>query len=467
MDASALALLAALQELSGELGPTDQDKLLWARQMQALSFAFHIPLVCFGVAFPAIVVYTEWLWQRTGRDHYKALAKRWSKVMGLLFAVGVVSGTILSFELGLLWPDFMATFGDVFGLAFGLEGFSFFLEAIFLAIYIYGWDRLPPRVHLLTGIPVIFAGITGSFMVITVNGWMNHPVGFDVTAAGEVVNVRPWEALFNPFFWHEFVHMYIAGFMVAGFLVAAVYARAWMKGERSRYVRAGLTIPLAVAALASPVQVLVGDWAGREVAKYQPTKLAALEGLGRTEEGAGITIGGIYDEDEGEVKYGIHIPFALALLAEHDPNATIRGLEAVAPRDRPPVNVVRFAFQTMVGIGTLLALFSIVTVATWWRRGRLPGGRWFAPAVIAAGPLALVALICGWITTEVGRQPWVVYGVMRTEESVTEAGGLPLAFAFLVATYALLGAAVFWLLRRLASTPPHRELETPGPLRPV
>src|SRR3954470_18330197 len=468
MDPAVLAPLAATRELVGSLGRTDQDHLLWAREIQALSFAVHIPLVCFGVAFPAMVVFCEWMYHRTGQAHYKALAKRWSKVMALLFAVGVVSGTILSFELGLLWPDFMATFGDVFGLAFGLEGFSFFLEAIFVAIYVYGWDRIPPRAHLLTGIPVIIAGMTGSFMVIAVNGWMNHPVGFDVTAGGQVVNVHPWKALFNPFFWHELVHMYIAGYMVAGFLVAGVYAWAWRKGTRTAYVRAGLTIPLAVAALASPVQVLVGDWAGREVADFQPTKLAAFEGLGSTEKGAPIHIGGYYDEGEGDVKLGIPLPRGLSILAAHDPNATIEGLDAVPARNRPPVNTVRFAFQTMVGIGTLLAALGVFTVAVWWRKGRLPTHRLFPLAVVAAGPLSLVALICGWVPPEVDRQPWVVYGVLRTREAVTDAGGLPVAALFLVVTYAALVAAVAWLLRRLARTPPQTELERgKGPLLPT
>src|SRR3954447_11315795 len=388
MDLSVLTPLAATRELVGSLGPTDQDHLLWARQMQALSFAVHIPLVCFGVAFPTFVVYTEWLYHRTGREHYKALAKRWSKVMGLLFAVGVVSGTILSFELGLLWPDFMATFGDVFGLAFGLEGFSFFLEAIFIAIYVYGRDRLSPRARMLAGVPIVLAGITGSFMVISVNGWMNHPVGFDVVD-GEVTHVRAWAPLFNPNFWHELVHMYLAAYLVTGFIVAGVYARAWMKGERSRYVRAGLVVPLAVAAVAAPVQVVVGDWAGRSVADYQPTKLAALEGLGHTEKGAPLHILGVYHD--GEVTYGIPVPDGLSILAKHDPNATIQGLDAVPANDRPPVSVVRFAFQRRVGIGTALALFGVGTLVVWWRRGRLPTHRLFLPAVMAARPPALVA----------------------------------------------------------------------------
>src|SRR5688500_7358108 len=293
--------------------------------MQALSFAVHIPLVCFGVAFPALVLFMEWRHLRTGDPVYLTIAKRWSKVMIALFAAGVVTGTILSFELGLLWPEFMARFGDVFGLGFALEGFSFFLEAIFIAIYVYGWDRLSPRVHLLTGIPIVIAGITGSLFVIAVNAWMNNPGGFDLRG-GEAVNIQPWEARFgNSFLWHEIAHMYLAAYIVCGFLVAGAYAVAWLRGDRSRYVRAALAVPLTVAALAAPVQIVVGDWAARTIAEEQPVKLAALEGLQKTTEGAGETFLGWYDEDTGEIDFGIEIPKLLSLLAFHDPDATVQG----------------------------------------------------------------------------------------------------------------------------------------------
>jgi cytochrome d ubiquinol oxidase subunit I len=456
-------LVLAAGELSGGLGGASQPDLLWARELQALSFAIHIPLTCFGIAFPAMVLFMEGLSLRSGDPAYRALAKRWSKVMLILFAVGVVTGTILSFELGLLWPNFMATFGDVFGLAFGLEGFSFFIEAIFIAIYVYGWDRLPPRAHLLSGVPIIVAGMTGSLFVIAVNGWMNHPVGFDVVD-GQVTNVRPWAALFNENFWHEFVHMYFAAYMVSGFLVAAVYARAWLRGERSRYVRAGLVVPLTIAALTAPAQVIVGDWAGRTVAQLQPTKLATFEGLAETTAGAPFHIGGWYEAD-GEIKAGIKIPKLLSVLAKHDPDATVEGLDAVPPEDRPgPVNTVRFAFQTMVGIGTLLAALGIFYAGLWWREARLPRSVWFFRLVVAAGPLAVVALLAGWITTEVGRQPWIVYQVMRTEDAVTDAGGLPIAFTAVALVYLALVVVVIWLLRRLASRPPEVEVEVTGTL---
>jgi cytochrome d ubiquinol oxidase subunit I len=451
-------LLIAASSLGGALGgPVDQDYLLEARQMQALSFAVHIPLVCFGIAFPAMVLFVEGLYLRTGDPLYKALAKRWSKVMIILFAIGVVTGTILSFELGLLWPEFMATFGGVFGDAFALEAFSFFIEAIFIAIYVYGWDRLPRRVHFLTGIPIVITGFTGSLMVIAVNGWMNNPVGFTVEN-GLVTDVRPFEALFNDNLWHELVHMYLAGYVVAGFVVAGVYARAWLSGKRDRYHRTALIVALSVAALAAPAQVLVGDWAARTVAERQPTKLAALEGLGRTTDGAPIHIGGIYDEDEGEVKGGIEIPKGLSLLSFHDPNATVEGLEAVPQGDRPPVNVVRFSFQAMVAIGTGLAFLGALYLTVWWRKRRLPHSAWFYRAVVTAAPLSVVALICGWVTTEVGRQPWVVYRVMRTSEAVTGAGGIPIGYAALAAVYLSLGAVALVLLRRLARRP----IETEG-----
>jgi len=285
--------------LAAALDPVYQDYLLEARQMQAMSFAVHIPIVCFGIAFPALVMFVEWLHLRTGNPIYRTLSKRWSKVMAALFAVGVVTGTILSFELGVLWPNFMATFADVFGLGFTLEGFSFFLEAIFIAIYLYGWDRLSPRMHLLSGVPVVVAGITGSLTVITVNAWMNNPGGFRFEN-GEAVDVRPWEALFgNDFFWHELVHMYVAAYMVTGFLVAAVYAWGWMKGRTGRYERTALLVGLTAACVAAPVQLIVGDWAAREVAKRQPVKLAAFEGLQETTKGAPINIGGFYSESEG------------------------------------------------------------------------------------------------------------------------------------------------------------------------
>jgi cytochrome bd ubiquinol oxidase subunit I len=438
----ALSLLAAV----------DQEYLLQARQMQALSLGVHIPLVCFGISFPATVLFVEALYLRTGDPTYKAVAKRWSKVMIILFAIGVVTGTILSFELGLLWPRFMEQWGEVFGFAFAVEGLAFFVEAIFIAIYVYGWDRLAPRVHFLSGIPIALSGILGSTSVIAVNGWMNNPQGFTLGENGEVTDVHPLSALFNANLWHEEVHMYLAGFIVSSSLVAGVYAVAWLKGRRDHYHRVGLIVPLAILCLAAPAQVVIGDWAARTVTKEQPTKLAAMEDLQQTTKGADLNLGGLYWD--GEVHGGITIPKGLSLLADHDPNATVQGLDAVPESDQPPVGWVRNAFQLMVGIGTLLALLGLWFLWFRWRRGALPQTKWFYRAVVVAGPLSLVALISGWIVTEVGRQPWIVYELMRVEDAVTGAEGIPIGYATLVVVYLGLAALAFYMLRRLARQGP-------------
>jgi cytochrome d ubiquinol oxidase subunit I len=455
--ADAALLTLAAERVSGALGGTGGPDAILARRMQALSLAVHIPIVCFGIAFPAMTLFVEGLYLRTGDATYKALAKRWSKVALTIFAVGVVTGTILSFEFGLLWPNFMATFGEVFGVGFALEGVSFFIEAIFITIYVYGWDRLPKRVHFWTGVPIIISGFTGSFWVMGVNAWMNDPVGFTV-ANGKVTDPKPWQALLAPNLGHELTHMYLAGYIVAGFIVAGVYATSWLRGRRDLYHRTGLVVALSFAAFAAGAQGLVGDWAGRRVADSQPVKLAAFEGLPDTERGAPFTIGGYYDTGANEVKYGIQVPKMLSLLATHKPNGPVQGLDSVPPADRPPVNIVRFSFQTMAAIGTLLALLGLWFVGTFLRFRRLPRSRWFYRAVVVAGPVSFVALITGWIATEVGRQPWIVYQVMRTNEAVTRSNGLEAGFAFLVIVYVGLGIAVAWLLRRLARTSPQSEV---------
>jgi cytochrome bd ubiquinol oxidase subunit I len=440
-----------IRVLADALVPVHQQYLDQARQMQALSFAVHIPLVAFGVSFPVMVLFAESRWLRTGDTLYRTLARRWTRIMVALFAVGVITGTILSFEMGLLWPNFTATFGGVFGLGFAIEGFSFFLEAIFIGIYVYGWDRLSPRAHFVSGIPIVLAGFTGSLMVISVNAWMNHPGGFTLRE-GKVVDVQQWQALFaNAYLWHELVHMYIAGYIVSGFLLAGAYAFGRLRGRWGRYERTALAIPLTAAALAAPVQVLVGDWAARDVARSQPVKLAAIEGLEQTTRGAPEHLLGWYDN--GRIRFGVEIPHALSLLAFHSWDAKVQGLDAVPPADRPPVNVVRLSFQTMVGIGTLLALLGVVFVAVRIRRRRLPESRWFYRALVAAGPLSVVALIAGWVTTEVGRQPWVVYRVMPTAAAVTGAGGIPVGYTVLALTYLLVAIGVVWTLRRLARVP--------------
>ncbi len=330
-----------------------------ARQLQAFSFAFHIVLVAFGVAMPAFVLTIEAIGRRRDDAEIVDLARRWSRVMVVLFAVGVVSGTVLSFEMGLLWPGFMQRYASVFGTAFAMEGFSFFVEAIFLAIYVYGWDRMSGRWHLLSGVPVVISGLLGSLFVLSVNAWMNAPTGFRLDG-DRAVDVHPIGALLNSHLLHTYAHMMLAAYMVAGFMIAAVYARAWMKGRRDRVTRLALMVPLTFACVAAPLQIVVGDLAGRQVAKDQPVKLAAFEGLPTTMEGAPVHLLGWYSD--GEVRGGIRILKLVSLLAFHDPNARVLGLDTVAAEYRPPVNVVRVAFQIMVGVGT-----GLVALAAWWQ----------------------------------------------------------------------------------------------------
>jgi cytochrome bd ubiquinol oxidase subunit I len=417
----------------------------------AFSLGAHIILACIGMAMPFLVVFAEWRGYRTGDAVYTTLARRWSKAMGVLFAIGAVSGTILSFEFGILWPRWMGRFGDVMGLPFAMEGFAFFLEAIFIGIYLYGWDRMPARVHLWSGVPIGFAGMMSAFFVVSANGWMNDPTGFRVDATGMVTHVDPWAAFLNSALWPEATHMILAAFIVAGCLLAAPYAWAMLHGRRTRYERLGVLVPLTVALLAAPLQIVVGDWAGRHVAQHQPPKLAAMEGQYQTEKGAPIHIGGWYVD--GEIKGGIRIPKALSILAFHDPNAVVRGLDQVPPADRPPVNVVRMSFQLMVAIGLAMLGLGLWLLVAWRRRRDLPASRWFLRAAVLSGPASVVALECGWVVTEVGRQPWIVWQVMRVRDAVTNAPNIHWGYYLLLAVYSSMAAFAFIVLRRLARIP--------------
>ncbi len=426
---------------------------LAARNMQAISLGFHIILVPFAITFPAIMLFTEWLHYRTGDPLYRTLARRWSHAMLVVFAVGAVSGTILSFEFGILWPGWFERFGDVFGLAFTLEGVAFFIEAIFIAIYLYTWDRLPPKTHMLVGIPIVIAGQFAALLVIAVNGWMNSPTGFE-EINGVITSIAPWKAIFgNTTIWIEFLHMLLAAYMVAGFVTAAIYAGAWLRGKRDRYHRVAFVIPFTLAALVTPMQLIVGDVIGQYVARDQPVKLAAIEGLQETTKGAPLNLLGYYDKSTGEIVGGVTIPDGLSLIAFHDPDATVAGLDTVPEADRPPVNIVRYSFQFMVGIGTGLMALALWYAFMVWRKKRLPSSRLFYWAAIAAAPAVVLAMIFGWIVTEVGRQPWIVYEVLRTEDAVTQSGGIIWLLAAIVIVYAALGAGAVYALRRLARRP--------------
>ena len=420
--------------------------LFAAREQMALSLGWHIILACFGVGMPALTVFAEWRGLRTGNDDYIRLAHRWAKVMGVLFAVGAVSGTILSFEMGVLWPGLMSVYGQVIGLPFALEGFAFFIEAVFLGIYLYAWDRLSARRHVLTGLPVVVAGVASAFFVVSANAWMNQPRGFDLVN-GTVTHVRPWAAMFNPAMPLQTLHMILAAFMVAGFGVASVYAVGMLRGRRDRYHRQGFLVPFVTAAVVTPFQIVVGDSLARMLATRQPAKLAAIEGLNDTGSHVPISVGGLYLD--GRMRYAIRIPDGLSLLVGYRPGAVVQGFDAVPPADRPPVNPVHLSFQTMVTIGFGLLVLGAWLALSWWRRRDLPRSRWFLRFAAVAGIASVVALETGWVTTEVGRQPWVVWQQQRTADAVNPAPGLWAGLVGVLVVYVVLTVATVYVLNRL------------------
>ena len=424
-----------------------------ARAQMAMLFAFHIIFAVAGMGMPVLMVIAERAYLRTGHPVYAELARRWAKGTSVLFAVGAVSGTVLSFELGLLWPRFMAFAGGVIGLPFALEGFAFFTEAIFLGIYLYGWDRVSPRLHLASGVLVAVGGILSGIFVVTANAWMNSPAGFTLVD-GSPVDVSPLAAMLNPASATETIHMTLAAFAASGFAVAGIHAFLLLRDRENLFHRKALEIALAVGCAAAALQPLSGDMNARFVARDQPVKLAALEGQFETEHGAPLRIGGIPDVASRTTRYAIEVPKGLSLLAYHDPDARVQGLSAF-PRDEWPDPVpVHLAFQAMVAGGTAMALLSVAAAWLFWRKREDLFGRRFLIAVALCGPVGLLCVEAGWMVTEMGRQPWAIRGIMRTAEAVTPVGGLLLPFAFFSLLYLGLGAATVWLLRREFATSP-------------
>jgi cytochrome d ubiquinol oxidase subunit I len=435
--------------------------LIAGRAQMGTSLAFHLSFAVFGVGLPVMMLIAEGLHLRTGEDVWLALARRWSKAFAILFAVGAVSGTIISFELGLLWPGFTRVAGGIIGLPFSLEGFAFFLEAIFLGLYLYGWDRLSARAHWLTGIPIALAGIGSAFFIVTANAWMNVPRGFRVEHR-QITHIDPVAALFNPAWPTETAHMVVGALLATAFGVASVYAVGLLRGRRDGYHRGGLALGLTVAALLAPVQLGVGDLLGRTVAQNQPAKLAAFEGQFRTEHGAGINLGGFPVPGREHSVLNLEVPHVLSVLAYDDAHAAVRGLASFPKADQTPLALpVRLSFLGMVGIGTYLIALSLWY---WLRRrgGPRPEDRWTLLAVAASGPLAFAANELGWMVTELGRQPWVIYGVLRTQDAITTAPGLGAAFSGFTLLYVGLAGMAVWLLRRLATGAP-AILERPLP----
>jgi cytochrome d ubiquinol oxidase subunit I len=429
--------------------PLAVNNLLAAREQMAFTLGFHIVLASIGIAFPAITLIANWRGLRRGDEDALELARRWSKAMAVLFAVGAVTGTVLSFEMGLLWPGLMGRFGAAFGASFAVEGIFFFLEAIFIAIYLYGWKRLSPWAHLWAGMPIVVSGIGGALSVVSANSWMNQPAGITLDAAGRVTHVAPLKAIFNRATVYEVPHMILAAYMVTGFLVASIYAAGWLRGRRDRHHRLGFAIPFTLAALATPFQIFVGDTAARAIAHRQPAKFAAVEYVTKTGGHQPEYLGGYFAD--GRVHLAVKIPDADSLLVGFRPGKKVIGLDAIPADERPPSpTLLHLAFQLMVGVGFgLLALGAWGAIA-WRRRRGPPESPWFWRASAISGVAAIAALECGWVVTEVGRQPWIVWHLLRTRDAVTTAHGLWWVFAGSVVLYAALGTATVVVLRGLA-----------------
>jgi cytochrome d ubiquinol oxidase subunit I len=425
------------------------SNLLAAREQMAFTLGFHIVLSCLGVALPATILVANYLGLKRGDDDAMELAKRWSKAMAVTFAVGAVTGTVLSFEFGLLWPHFMDRFGAAFGIAFAIEGIFFFLEAIFLAIYIYGWKRLSGWAHFWSGVPMFVTGIGGAFSVVAANAWMNQPQGFTLNAAGKVIDTDALKVLWNPATSYEVPHMILAAYMVVGFLVASIYAVGMLKGRRDRLHRLGLLIPLTIGLIATPIQLFVGDTAARAVADHQPAKFAGMECIQETGGHQTEYVGGICTSSG--VKLAIPLPDLDSFLVGFSADTKVIGLNDIPKDERPPANtLLHLAFDVMVGVGTALLGLGAWLAFVWWKKRDIPKTPWFLRAVAVSGGGAILALWCGWIVTEVGRQPWIVQGYMRTSEAVTDADGIWFVFGLVLLLYAAIGTIAIGVLRRMS-----------------
>jgi cytochrome d ubiquinol oxidase subunit I len=428
---------------------TAVDNVTLARATMGTSLAFHIVFAVIGVGFPMLMAIAEGLGLWRHDPGWTALARRWSRAFGILFAIGAVSGTVLSFELGLLWPRFMAFSGSMVGLPFSAEGFAFFIEAVFLGLYLYGWDRLSPLAHWLTSIPILVSGGASALFVVMVNAWMNTPNGFQLQG-GQVTHVDPLAAAFNPSTPTEDPHMLFSAYAVSGFLVAAVYAAGMLRGRMDTLHRRGLAMGMAMGTVAILVAGFFGDSSARFLYTAQPAKFAAMEGLFQTQRGAPIHLLGIPVASQQRVLFGIEIPRGLSILAAFDPNAQVRGLDAYPPADRPDPILVHLSFDTMVGLSLLVGLLGLAFWLLWWRRREALRSRPLLWCLVAAGPAIVIAMEAGWFVTEFGRQPWVVYGVLRTSDAATTAPALGVTFIVFFVIYVALAVTTARLLLLLA-----------------
>lgn len=431
------------------------SNIIAARVAMGSTLSFHIIFAALGVGLPVLLCLAEGLGLRTGDTIWYALARRWSQAFSILFIVGAVSGTAISFEMGLLWPRFMNFASSVIGLPFSLEGYAFFMEGIFLGLYLYGWDRLSPRAHWLVSLPVMVGGTASAFFVVTANSWMNTPAGY-TASAGKVTHVAPLAAMLNPSFASETAHVILSCYQVTAFAVAAIYAVALLRGYRTTYYTRGLLLPMIFGTVVAPAQAYIGDLSAKTVAHVQPVKLAAMEGLFQTTTGAPLRILGVADPQTRQTYFPIEIPKLLSWLAYGDFNSTVKGLDAYPQTDWPNVLIVHLAFDLMVGTGALMIALPLWFWFLYWRRGRVvPNARLMLWTAVLTGPLAFIALEAGWMVTEIGRQPWVIQGVMRTTQAVTPVPGAGLTILLVfVSIYLVLSVALVVLLLRLSRQRP-------------
>lgn len=430
------------------------DDLIAARSQMALSLGFHIVFACIGMVMPFFMAVSHFRWLRTGNIVYKNLTKAWSKGVAIFFATGAVSGTVLSFELGLLWPRFMEHAGPIFGMPFSLEGTAFFIEAIALGFFLYGWQRLNRWFHWFTGVVVGASGLASGILVVAANAWMNSPAGFDYVPPstpgeeGQYLNIDPIAAMFNDAWFSQALHMTLAAFVATGFAVAGVHALMILRKKNVGFHSAAFRIAAVFGAVAAILQPVSGDISARDVARRQPAKLAAMEAHFRTSRSAPLVIGGIPDPESQELHYAIELPGMLSWLAHGDTNAEVIGLDQIPDDEEPPVLITHLAFQIMVGLGVLLMLTGILYLIGAWKKPEWFGRRWFLRLFVLAIPMGFIALEAGWTVTEVGRQPWIIYGIMRTADAVTPMPGIVYSFYIFTAVYISLSVVVAFLLYR-------------------
>jgi cytochrome d ubiquinol oxidase subunit I len=445
----------------------DPAELIAARTLMAFTLGSHIILVPLGVTFPVMVLIANFIGLKRNDGVALLLAQRWSHIMAVLFAVGAVSGTVLSFEMGLLWPGLTGVFGDVYGLPFSVEGIFFFLEAIFITIYIYGWKHLSPWVHFWLGMVLPFVALGGVFSVISANGWMNAPSGFTLGSDGRPTNVDPIAAIFNQAVAYEFPHMLAAAYMTAGFLIAGVFAVARLRGNWGRYQRLGFAIPFTVAAIVAPLQMMIGDTVARTVFQEMPVKFAAIEIVWNTGPDQPEIILGRLNQDTGVLEGGLPIPGLASWLSGFSTSTVVQGLSGVPRDNQPPANIVHWAWDGMVFGGTGLALLATWYLLYWIFRRRLPRTKWFYRCAALAGVLSVFCIECGWVVTEVGRQPWIIYNILRTADAVTLAGMVRPLEVVVVFIYALIAIATVLTLRVMSRRWAEGEDEVPsGPYAP-